>query len=640
MIITNLNINGFGKFVYKAISFSNGINLIYGNNEAGKTTIHTFIKSMLFGIKRKKNKNSTDVYTKYFPWDSKNSFGGTLSFIYNNREYQISREFNESNPQFEIRNVTEKGKLIKNPELFLSKVLYNLNIDTFDNTISIGQLKSSQDSSMIYELHRILANLNTTGDMSIDSNYAINLLSQKKDLLQLNLDSNATILYNKQLGNIRNIERELSSKNFENKLPNIVSKKANENKKIELNNEEIETLKQEIIEKTMLLENFGFTERTDIDSLLSNVNKVYLEYKPLMDDKKNKYKTISYATLVIIGIIMIIFSALFLVASYPDVASIFSINDTRYSMNGITNFLIKLPFHPIVLISLLLCLGLILIVGSIIFLINNFQEIKKAKELKNILSDIFNQHINDDEVSADNMLIFKKHINNMRKTAKSIDETEARILLLTKENNTLLERQSEYAETIKSQQRLQYDVEQKYNELNSLKLESEKIKETLENNDQINKEIESLNLAIETIKSLSDEIKVAFGTYLNKSISKYISIFTNGKYNSLNVDNSLNVTINYNDKIIPLSKLSTGTIDQVYLSLRLAIVDIINRDRENLPLIFDDCFAMYDNYRLESTLKFLNDRINSQQLIFTCHTRENALLDHNNINHTYINIDQ
>lgn len=639
MIITNLNINGFGKFIGKTISFSNGINLIYGNNEAGKTTIHTFIKSMLFGIKKKKSKNQIDIYSKYYPWDSKNVFGGSLSFIYNDKEYQIFREFNEQNPVFEIRNISDKGRLIKNPELFLSRVLYNLNIDSFDNTISIGQLKASQDSSMINELHRILSNLNTTGDMSIDSNYAINILTQKKEALQFNLDSDATILYNKQLGNIKNIERELSSKNYENKLPDVISKKASENKKINLNNDEIEVLKQQIIENTMQLENFGFTEKSDIDSILSNVNKVYLEYKPIMNDKSFRLKTIFNICFIILGIVMIVLSTLFLVATYPDVATIFSINDTRYSMNAITNFLIKLPFHPIILISSLLCLGLIFIIGSIIFAINNTQELKKANELKNILSDIFNQHINDDEVNAENMLLFKKHINNMRRIAKLIDESEARILVLTKENNALLERQNEYSDTIKSQQRIQFDVEQKYNELYNLKLENEKIKETIDNNEQINREIESLNLAIETIKSLSDEIKVAFGTYLNKTISYYINIFTNGKYNSLNVDNSLNVTINYNDKVIQLSKLSTGTIDQVYLSLRLAIVDIINKDKECLPLIFDDCFAMYDNGRLESTLKLLRDRINAQQLIFTCHTRENALLNHNNIKHQYINID-
>lgn len=262
----------------------------------------------------------------------------------------------------------------------------------------------------------------------------------------------------------------------------------------------------------------------------------------------------------------------------------------------------------------------------------------KAKEIKSIIMDIFNQHINDDEVSEENMLLFKKHISSMKKLAKSIDDSEARITLLTEENNILLKNQAEYSDSIKSQQRIQYDVEQKYNELYTLKDENEKLKQELSNNDQIKKEIDSIDLAIETLTSLSNEIQVMFGTHLNKSVSNYIDALTNHKYNSLNVDNALNVTINYDGKVIDLDKISTGTMDQVYLALRLAISDIVCTGRERLPLLFDDCFAMYDNGRLEATLKYMSSNIDSQIIIFTCHTRERAFLSLNRIPFNAIDI--
>ena len=50
MIIRKLNIKNFGKVHDKTLEFSPGINVLYGENESGKTTIHTFIKSMLFGL--------------------------------------------------------------------------------------------------------------------------------------------------------------------------------------------------------------------------------------------------------------------------------------------------------------------------------------------------------------------------------------------------------------------------------------------------------------------------------------------------------------------------------------------------------------------------------------------------------------
>ena len=629
MKITSLNINAFGKFIGKTLSFSDGINVICGNNEAGKTTTHAFIKAMLFGIKKKKSKTQTDIYSKYLPWDSKNSYGGSLSFIYNNKEYQIYREFNETNPIFEIREITDKGKLIDNPELFLNKVLHNLTANSFDNTISIGQLKAAQDSTMIDELHRIIANLNTSGDMSIDTLYALKMLSQKKEILNNQLDKDATITYTKQLGSIRNLEKELENKKYENLLPTIQSKKIKEAKTIDKNHTEIDRLNKVIIDNSLTLENYGFIDEKDIDSLSLEVSKIYKEYKPVLNNKKRLYSAIVYIIFIIIGIISTIISALLLVATYPDIANILKLHDTRYSMNGITNFLIHLPFHPIILISFLLCIGLILIFGGILLLNNIVKYTSNSNELKNVLSDIFKQHIDTYEINNLSMMNFKKHIKKMRELSKEIDNAKSNIIILTNENNDLFKKQSEYNETIKIQQKIQYDVEQKFNELYQLKTENEKIKNILNRNDALSSDIESINLAMETIKSLSDEIQVAFGMHLNESASNYIDILTNGKYNSLSIDDTLNTTINYDGKMIPLYKVSTGTIDQIYLAIRLSIIDIINRNNNTLPLIFDDCFAMYDDERLESTLKFLYKRINTQVLIFTCHNREETIFDKN-----------
>ena len=638
MKIKSININGFGKFSNKAINFADGLNVVYGNNEAGKSTTHTFIKSMLFGMKKKRTKAQIDTYSKYLPWGNDVKYEGTLNFIYDNREYQIYRVFSEDNPVFELRNVNDDNRLIKNPEAYLNRILNNLSIDSFDNTISIGQLKAAQDKSIVDELHKFIANLNTSGDMSINTLSAINYLKNRRDAISLNLKSDATMIYNKQLGNIRNIEKELSNKNYENKLPELLQKKASESRKIESNTLEIEELKQVNAEKKLMLESFGFTSKDDIESLSKQANKIFFDYKPIMNNKRLFTKSIINIALVILGIAMVVISFLLLVVTYPDVASILKVNNAKYSLSGFTSFIVNLPFHPIILISILLCLGIIMIIGNVLLLFNNYQNLSKANDIKGVLSEIFNQHINDDEVTNENMLLFKKHISSMNKIAKQIDDAEARINLLTNENNILLKNQTEYADDIKSQQRIQYDVEQKYNELYNLKNESEKIKQELNNNESIAKEIESIDLAIETMSNISDDIQVMFGTHLNSAISRYIAALTNNKYDSLNVDNSLNVTINYEGEIVTIDKLSTGTIDQVYLALRLAIADIICTNKERLPLLFDDCFAMYDNERLDSTLKYLYNNINSQVIIFTCHTREDEILSRENINYNSIKI--
>ena len=69
MIIKDIRLINFGKFHDTEIHFERGLNIVYGENEAGKTTIHTFIRGMLFGIDKQRGKASgKDTYTKYEPW--------------------------------------------------------------------------------------------------------------------------------------------------------------------------------------------------------------------------------------------------------------------------------------------------------------------------------------------------------------------------------------------------------------------------------------------------------------------------------------------------------------------------------------------------------------------------------------------
>ena len=78
-----------------------------------------------------------------------------------------------------------------------------------------------------------------------------------------------------------------------------------------------------------------------------------------------------------------------------------------------------------------------------------------------------------------------------------------------------------------------------------------------------------------------------------------------------------------------------GTIDQLYLSLRLAIAKELCK--ESMPIILDEAFAYYDDERLENILKYLNEECKDNQvIIFTCTNREKEILE--NLNIEYQNI--
>ena len=91
--------------------------------------------------------------------------------------------------------------------------------------------------------------------------------------------------------------------------------------------------------------------------------------------------------------------------------------------------------------------------------------------------------------------------------------------------------------------------------------------------------------------------------------------------------------------MLPLEQASTGTIDQLYLSLRLAMAKLLQKEqKEFLPLLFDDSFAMYDENRLSAALSFVNKEYPSQVLLFTCHKREAEVLEKLQIEFHKINL--
>ena len=92
-----------------------------------------------------------------------------------------------------------------------------------------------------------------------------------------------------------------------------------------------------------------------------------------------------------------------------------------------------------------------------------------------------------------------------------------------------------------------------------------------------------------------------------------------------------------NGNYIPAERLSIGTIDQLYLSLRLAMLDEISN--EKVPIILDEAFAYYDNERLKNILLYLAKEFYDRQIIiFTCTDREKNILNQENINYNFIEI--
>lgn len=132
--------------------------------------------------------------------------------------------------------------------------------------------------------------------------------------------------------------------------------------------------------------------------------------------------------------------------------------------------------------------------------------------------------------------------------------------------------------------------------------------------------LRSLNIAKEVFEDAVREIRKDVVPLLDRKASEIFSKLTGAKYESVHIQKDYTIFVGDN---VSYTSLSSGTIDQAYLSLRIAMSDIVSRGN-HIPFFMDDVLMQYDDYRLGITLKFLNDFLNcrendSQAVIFTCH---------------------
>ena len=106
MNINKIKINSYGKLKNKEINLENNLNIIYGENESGKSTVLNFILNIFYGASKNKNGKEISDFEKYKPWD-REEFSGKLSYELDNKnKYEIFREFNKKNPKI----FNEKGE--------------------------------------------------------------------------------------------------------------------------------------------------------------------------------------------------------------------------------------------------------------------------------------------------------------------------------------------------------------------------------------------------------------------------------------------------------------------------------------------------------------------------------------------------
>lgn len=599
MRLLELHIDGFGKFHDRTISFNDGINIIYGKNEAGKSTLHTFIRGMLFGIERGRGRAAkNDLYTKYEPWENSGTYEGWLRLEKDGTIYRIERRFRKENKSLKIINET-KGLEEEATPVFVSSLLDGLTETMYNNTISIGQLKSATEDGMVTELKNYIANMNTTGNISLNITKATAFLRNQKRSLEAGLIPEASREFTSLLAEIRNVEAEIAGPEYENQLAAYQNMRTQVKGLIDNTQTQKKDLDEKLANGKKVLSDNGFTDRASVDAMSSDAERLYSEYNTLNGECNKKSRKVLSGLTAVLGI-----------AGLGAAAVLVYFNLTAY-----------LP----------VC-GAAAAAAVIFFIISLFIR-QKDKEYHRLfdntsseLGALLARHLGDSAVSEDAMNAFRARMGEFSKLCDMVTQSEAEIRKFLEDLSNLQTKQAGCSEMIEKQQRTQWELEKKLEHLSNCKNKAKALKRTLAENDRIHDEIVAIDLAQETMADLSSSIRDSFGLYLNKEASQYITGITGGIYDSMSIDENLNVFLNTKTRLVPLENVSSGTMDQVYLALRLAAAKLLQGSGSGFPLIFDDSFTQYDDERLKTALEWLASAYGGQIIIFTCHRREAQML--------------
>lgn len=171
---------------------------------------------------------------------------------------------------------------------------------------------------------------------------------------------------------------------------------------------------------------------------------------------------------------------------------------------------------------------------------------------------------------------------------------------------------------------------------NIIEIEEEllEVQEKIKKGDRM---LKALNIATESLSEANNEIRREIGPMLNQKISENFDMLTDGRYKEVKLADNYEMTVRDNDNIFKGSFLSNGAIDQLYLALRIALIELLFQDEE-CPVILDDAFVQYDDKRRKKALLLINNTLKGQGIIFTCQRTEEKLLEEINVERNIINL--
>lgn len=565
MYLNKLLIKDFGKFHNKEIDLKPGVNLIYGPNEAGKTTIKEFIVGMLYGIDKSRGLGAKcDNYELRKPLNSAN-YAGKAYIKHEGKTYLIERSFLKNNRKTSVIDAQSAMEVKLKDKNSLNKTMFDLDKSTYTNTLCIGEHGAAVGKELADEMANYLGNFATTGSADIDKSAAIEHLKEERKKYDTKELSDKLDEISVEISEFKNVDDQLAD--VRKQIVDLDEAFA------------METAKRKR-EARKLIENEKGVSYEDDEELNENLDQLSKSSVFLDADIMKEYQPKKKIT---DNIWVILLTGVFVVAVVAFMVNI-------------------LPFEEGVRQVFILCTALFVIITIV-----------EGLYAKGVFSGEAQMPSEDD---------FKRIIYDLERKTEAYSDVEIDMSFA-----------QEYAEKKSGLRVIEKELLEKKNRSQEL---DEEFNVLSNKKKELEKEIHAINLAINTINEVSSEIHGDMGFLINDNISDIVSKITDGKYEDVKLDENLHVMVKDNDSYVGIEYLSAGTIEQIYLAVRLSIARLLCRDK--LPLIIDDIFTNYDESRLVNTLDCLKTIDTEQIILMTSNSHIGDMLDDLDMEYNYIEL--
>lgn len=615
MIIREANIGKFGKLENQKYQFAPQINVIYGANESGKSTLMQFLKAMLFGLEKTRVRKTLDTYNRYEPWDTPAYFYGSMMFETGQQQFLLERNFYYKEKRARLVNIRD-GEELSVEYGDLDMLLGNVSAAAYENTCCIGQeqLLPGRELGVLLEDER--SNLAQTGSGDFQLSKALQELEQKRK----NAEKTRKELEQQRLSHIHQLE--VNQQVLERDIAGLKAQQEKQSMQQGTVQEQVRALQQQMesvqtayqtvcrreqeLQSTVALEQSEW-EQAEREQWKREQFRREQEKTDALQQKSGK--NAGFSPLLLIGVAGLILAPVL-----------------RSAMDG---------FQKIAPALNIICIILILV--GLVSAYRKSREKKTAdsgqKHRQSVNDSVQNHREQDSRANA------RANLQSVEREGRkaALDQQLQRVC---QQKSTLEEQLQKLKDQKKALQlqaarqegsgdQLQSQIQEKEVELENLTEQVAELQQETLDEQHAREDRDALELAAEIMSRLAARMSKTLEHTLDKEMSEILAQITGNVHEQLQVTDGQDIVLAEQLQKRTPEAYSQGTMQQAYFSYRMAAGHMLMKE-EPLPFLLDETFANYDEERLRQTLRWLAEQEN-QIFLFTCRETEMRLLTEEDI---------